>query len=95
MVFRQILSIDVAEGQPLDIGLVVLEEDQTQEQQLSLITITENDLGDDNSGSESTAGFRTKRFKHRDVQQMQQNNCVKRGERRQESMADQQPKTEK
>src|SRR4029434_4848023 len=27
--------------------------------------------------------FRTKRFKHRDVQQMQQNNCVKRGERRQ------------
>lgn len=54
---RQILSIDVVEGQPLDIGLVVLEEDQTQEQQLSLITITENDLGDDNSGSESTAGL--------------------------------------
>jgi len=54
---RQILSIDVAEGEPLDIGLVVLEEDQTQEQQLSLITITENDLGDDNSGSESTAGL--------------------------------------
>jgi len=54
---RQILSIEVVEGQPLDIGLVVLEEDQTQEQQLSLITITENDLGDDNSGSESTAGL--------------------------------------
>lgn len=54
---RQILSIDVVEGRPLDIGLVVLEEDQTQEQQLSLITITENDLGDDNSGSESTAGL--------------------------------------
>mgnify|MGYP003574950115 CR=1 FL=1 len=54
---RQILSIDVVEGQPLDIGLVVLDEDQTQEQQLSLITITENDLGDDNSGSESTAGL--------------------------------------
>lgn len=54
---RQILSIDVTEGEPLDIGLVVLEEDQTQEQQLSLITITENDLGDDNSGSESTAGL--------------------------------------
>lgn len=54
---RQILSIEVVEGQPLDVGLVVLEEDQTQEQQLSLITITENDLGDDNSGSESTAGL--------------------------------------
>lgn len=53
---RQILSIDVA-GEPLDIGLVVLEEDITSEQQLSLITITENDLGDDNSGSESTAGL--------------------------------------
>lgn len=53
---RQILSIDV-EDQPLDIGIVVLEEDIKAEQQLSLITITENDLGDDNSGSESTAGL--------------------------------------
>ena len=53
---RQILSIEVA-GLPLDIGLVVLEEDITSEQQMSLITITENDLGDDNSGSESTAGL--------------------------------------
>ena len=41
------------------------------------------------------AVFRTKIFKHRDLQQMQQNNCVKRGARRQESTADQQPKTEK
>src|SRR4029434_7905499 len=40
-------------------------------------------------------GKRSKRFKHRNVQQMQQNNCVKRGARRQESTADQQPKTEK
>lgn len=53
---RQILSIDVAKL-PVDIGLVVLEEDITTEQQLSLITITENDLGDGNSGSESTAGL--------------------------------------
>ncbi|MNJ86763.1 hypothetical protein D3C87_42670 [compost metagenome] len=53
---RQILSIDVAD-QPLDLGVVVLEEDITSEQQLSLITITENDLGDDNSGSESTSGL--------------------------------------
>ena len=53
----QLIQIDVVAGKILDIGLVVLEEDQTQEQQLSLITITENDLGDDNSGSENTAGL--------------------------------------
>ena len=54
---RQILPIVVLEGTNLDLGVVVLEEDITSEQQLSLITITENDLGDDNSGSESTAGL--------------------------------------
>lgn len=54
---RQLLSIEVVEGQTLDLGIIVFEEDITTEQQLSLITITENDLGDDNSGSESTAGL--------------------------------------
>lgn len=54
---EQLLQVEIASGQLIDIGIVVLEEDQTQEQQLSLITITENDLGDDNSGSESTAGL--------------------------------------
>ena len=53
----QLLSVDVEEGKILDLGTIVLDEDITQEQQLSLITITENDLGDDNSGSESTAGL--------------------------------------
>lgn len=53
----KLLPVEVKEGQALDLGVVVLEEDQTSEQQLSLITITENDLGDDNSGSESTAGL--------------------------------------
>ncbi|MDN3678526.1 TonB-dependent receptor [Flavobacterium paronense] len=53
----QLLSVDVESGKVLDLGVVVLEEDITSEQQLSLITITENDLGDDNSGSESTAGL--------------------------------------
>ncbi|HEX9980637.1 MAG TPA: carboxypeptidase-like regulatory domain-containing protein [Flavobacterium sp.] len=53
----QLLPVDVVSGQVLDIGTVVLEEDITSEQELSLITITENDLGDDNSGSESTAGL--------------------------------------
>lgn len=54
---EQLLQIEVVAGKVLDLGTVVLEEDQTEEQQLSLITITENDLGDDNSGSESTAGL--------------------------------------
>ncbi|UPT72110.1 MAG: TonB-dependent receptor [Flavobacterium sp. JAD_PAG50586_2] len=53
----QLLTVDVVEGKVLDLGVVVLEEDITSEQQLSLVTITENDLGDDNSGSESTSGL--------------------------------------
>lgn len=54
---EQILQIEIAEGKLLDLGSVILEEDITTEQQLTLITITDNDLGDDNSGSESTAGL--------------------------------------
>jgi hypothetical protein len=53
----QLLAIDVEEGKILDLGILVLEVDITEEQQLSLITIVENDLGDDNSGSENTAGL--------------------------------------
>jgi len=53
----QLLSVDVESGKILDLGIIVLEEDITSEQELSLITITENDLGDDNSGSESTSGL--------------------------------------
>lgn len=53
----QLLSVDIQEGIMLDLGIVVLEVDITEEQQLSLITITDNDLGDDNSGSENTSGL--------------------------------------
>ena len=53
----QNFAIEVVAGQTLDVGLMFLEEDITSEQQFSLVTITENDLGDDNSGSESTAGL--------------------------------------
>ncbi|KGO85372.1 TonB-dependent receptor [Flavobacterium rivuli WB 3.3-2 = DSM 21788] len=53
----QTFTLEVAAGQTLDIGVVSLEYDITSEQQLSLITITDNDLGDDNSGSENTAGL--------------------------------------
>lgn len=53
----QNFAIEVVPNQTLDVGLLFLDEDITSEQQLSLVTITENDLGDDNSGSESTAGL--------------------------------------
>lgn len=54
---EQLLQVKIVAGQIIDLGVVVLEEDLEQEQQTSIITITENDLGDDNSGSESTAGL--------------------------------------
>lgn len=54
---EQLLQVTIVAGQILDFGTVILDEDQTIEQQLSLITITESDLGDDNSGSESTSGL--------------------------------------
>lgn len=41
----------------LNVGILILEEDLTQEQELSLITLTEGDLGDDNTGSETTSGL--------------------------------------
>lgn len=53
----QLLPLELEEGQILELYTVVLEEDITAEQELSLITLTENDLGDDNSGSETTSGL--------------------------------------
>ena len=54
---QQTFVLESNNSESLDIGVIVLEEDITSEQQLSLVTITENDLGDDNSGSESTSGL--------------------------------------
>lgn len=53
----QSFFLEVEKGQKVDLGVITLEQDITTEQQLSLITITENDLGDDNGNSESTAGL--------------------------------------
>lgn len=53
----QLIPVELSEGQIIDLSVIVLEEDITVEQQLSLITLTENDLGDDNSGSETTSGL--------------------------------------
>ena len=51
------LPVEIVKDQSLDLGIIGLDEDITSELQLSLITLTENDLGDDNSGSETTAGL--------------------------------------
>lgn len=53
----QLIQIEISEEQLLDIGIVYFEEDLTQEKQSTLIALTDNDLSDDNSGSESTAGL--------------------------------------
>jgi hypothetical protein len=53
----QLLSVEIEAGKIIDLGVIVMEEDVTVEQQINLITILENDLGDDNSGSENTAGL--------------------------------------
>ena len=53
----QTYVLEPTEGETLDLGVIVLEEDITTELQLSLVTITENDLGDENTGSESTSGL--------------------------------------
>ena len=53
----QLINVEIIKNKVTDLGLVALEEDVTQEQQLSLITIVESDLGDDNSGSDNTAGL--------------------------------------
>jgi len=54
---EQLLQVDIVAGQTVNLGVIVLELDITEEQQNALITITDNDLGDDNSGSESTSGL--------------------------------------
>ena len=53
----QLLTIDIVKNKMIDLGIIALEEDASIEQQLSLVTITDNDLGDDNSGSDNTAGL--------------------------------------
>ena len=52
----QNFSLGITGGRPLDLGIILLEEDITTEQQLGLITLTESDLAD-GSGSDNTAGL--------------------------------------
>ncbi|WP_317134280.1 carboxypeptidase regulatory-like domain-containing protein [Flavobacterium agricola] len=53
----QVLRVAVVANQTTDLGVIALDVDITAEIQLSLVTITETDLGDDNSGSESTSAL--------------------------------------
>ncbi len=54
---KQLLAIEIIEGKTLDIGVIGLEVDVTAEQQASLVVISEIELNDENSGSESTLGL--------------------------------------
>ena len=49
--------IEITAGKRLDLGTIALEEDQSIEQQSSIITLIESDFGEDNSSSESTSGL--------------------------------------
>lgn len=53
----QLIQVEIESSKMLELGTILMVEDQTIEQQLSLITITENDLGDGTSGSETTSGL--------------------------------------
>ena len=53
----QNFTLEPSQGETIDLGTIFLEEDITSELQLSLVTITEGDLGDENTGSESTSGL--------------------------------------
>ena len=52
-----LFPVTIHAGQLLDLGTILLEEDEISDQQRSLIRLFENDLTDDNSGSESTSGL--------------------------------------
>ena len=56
--YKELLfPVTIIAGQILDLGVLVLEEDQTSEQEVSVIALLESDLNDDNSGSENTSGL--------------------------------------
>jgi hypothetical protein len=54
---EQLIQIEIVAGTPLNLDTITLELDVTQEKQLALITISENDLEDGNSSSESTTSL--------------------------------------
>jgi hypothetical protein len=53
----QLLKIEIEKGKIIDIGIAVLDENIIDEQAAVAISISESDLNDDNSGSESTSSL--------------------------------------
>lgn len=53
----QLLKIEIEKGKIIDIGVAVLTEDISQEQQLANVTISDTELNDEGSGSENTASL--------------------------------------
>ncbi len=53
----QLLQIEIVAGKMIDVGIIVLDEDITEEKQINIISLSDNDLGDDNSGSENTSAL--------------------------------------
>jgi hypothetical protein len=52
-----LFSVTILSGHLLDLGTILLEEDQASDQQTTLIQLFEDDLTDDNSSSENTSGL--------------------------------------
>jgi hypothetical protein len=50
-------TVAIAAAESVDLGIILLEEDQFTDQQNTVVRLFENDLTDDNSGSESTSGL--------------------------------------
>jgi hypothetical protein len=54
---RRLVSVAITAGNMLDLGTITLEEDQSIEQQSSIITLMESDFSDENNSSENTSGL--------------------------------------
>ncbi len=53
----QLYKIEIEKGKIIDLGIAVIDEDITVEQQLAQVTITDSQLTDEGSGSEGTASL--------------------------------------
>jgi hypothetical protein len=53
----KLISVKIQENKLIDLATIVLEEDHNVNEQASVISILDNDLDEDNGGSESTSGL--------------------------------------
>ena len=53
----KLVSVQILQNKTIDLGTIPLEEDDEAREQASIISILDNDLDEDNSGSESTSGL--------------------------------------